>query len=79
MNDKLSRKPVRRRSFPSIRGVFLGIILGVLALFTEHSSPFWVTFNLILLVMTFGFAAANVIGLAVVKHRGSVRADESNP
>jgi hypothetical protein len=79
MNDKLSKKPVRRRSFPSISGVFLGLILGVLALFTEHTSPFWITFNVILMVMTFGFATANVIGLAVVKYRRSLRADQSNP
>ncbi|MBT2537489.1 hypothetical protein [Arthrobacter sp. ISL-69] len=79
MNDKLSNKPVKRRSFPSISGVFLGLIFGVLALFTEHTSPFWITFNIILIVVTFGFAAANVIGLAVVKYRRSSRADQSNP
>ncbi len=59
-------------------GVFLGLILGVLALVTEHTSPFWITFDVILGVMTFGFAAAIIVGLAVIKHRGSPKADHSN-
>jgi hypothetical protein len=34
-------------------------------------SPFWITFNIVVLVLALGFAAANVIGLAVVKYRSS--------
>jgi F0F1-type ATP synthase assembly protein I len=75
MNDK----PVKRRFFPSLSGVFLGLILGVLAIFTEHTSPFWITFNSILIVVMLGFAAANVIGLAVVKYRRSSKAHQSTP
>jgi len=78
MNGKSSKEPSKKRSFPSMSGVFLGLILGVLTLVTEHTSPFWITFNVILSVMTFGFAAANIVGLAVVKHLRSPRADHSN-
>jgi hypothetical protein len=57
--------------FPSVAGVFAGLIPGVFALFNNVSAPFWVTFNLILIVVAFGFAAANLIGLAVVRSRRS--------
>ncbi len=79
MNSKSGNATLKRRSFPSIRGVFLGLILGVAALFTEHTSPFWMTFNVILIVVTFGFAAANLIGLAAGKHGKSSEADQMNP
>ena len=45
-----SKEPSKKRSFPSMSGVFLGLILGVLTLVTEHTSPFWITFNVILRV-----------------------------
>jgi hypothetical protein len=78
MNGMSSKEPSKKRSFPSMNGVFLGLNLGVVALITEHTSPFWITVDVILGVMTFGFAAANVVGLAVVKYRGSPKADHSN-
>ncbi len=78
MNGMSSKEPPKKRSFPSMSGVFLGLMLGVVALITEHTSPFWITFDAIISVMTFGFAAANIVGLAVIKHRRSPRADHSN-
>lgn len=78
MNGKPSKEPSKKRSFPSVSGVFLGLLLGAVTLVTEHTSPIWITFNVILGVITFGFAAANIVGLAVVKHRRSPRADHSN-
>ncbi|MDQ0867429.1 hypothetical protein QF036_005080 [Arthrobacter globiformis] len=79
MNRKLSNRTLKRRSFPSISGLFLGLFLGVTALLTEHTSPFWITFNVILIVVMFGFAAANLIGLVVVRYRKSSEADQLNP
>jgi hypothetical protein len=61
--------------FPTIVGVFAGLIPGVSAVFTDVSQPFWVAVKVILLVLAFGFAAANLIGLAVGTYRRSRRTD----
>ena len=74
MNDHLKTGPGKKRWFPSVAGIFAGLIPGIVALFNEFSSPFWITFNIVLIVLALGFAAANVIGLAAVKFRSS-----SNP
>ncbi|MEV7135808.1 hypothetical protein AB0N24_23360 [Arthrobacter sp. NPDC093128] len=68
MNDEMKRGPEKRRWFPSIAGIFAGLIPGVAALFNEFSSPFWIAFNITLIVVALGFAAANLIGLAVVRY-----------
>jgi hypothetical protein len=73
MNDKVNTRPEKRRWFPSIPGIFAGLIPGVAALFNEFSSPFWITFNTILIVVALGFAAANLIGLGVVWYRRTSR------
>jgi hypothetical protein len=75
MIDKSSKRFPQKRFFPSMGGVILGLIFGVSALLnlTEHTSPFWIPFDVILCVMTFGLAAANIVGLVVVKHRKSPR------
>jgi hypothetical protein len=44
-------------------------------MFNELSSPFWITFNIVIVVVALGFAAANLIGLAVVEYRGSSKLD----
>jgi uncharacterized membrane protein YdbT with pleckstrin-like domain len=71
MNNEVREKRGKRRFFPSWGGVFAGLIPGVFSLFHNFSTPFWVTYNLILIVVAFGFAAANLIGLAVVRSRRS--------
>lgn len=71
MNNEVREKRVKRRFFPSLDGVFAGLIPGVFALFNNVSEPFWVTFNLILIVVALGFAAANLIGLVIVRNRRS--------
>lgn len=78
MNDEV--RPLRKwLPFPTIAGVFAGLIPGVSAVFTDVSQPFWVTVKVILLVLAFGFAAANLIGLAVVSYRRSHGADKGSP
>lgn len=67
--NNVTEKREKRRFFPSLAGVFAGLIPGFFVLFNNVSEPFWVTFNLILVVVAFGFAAANLIGLAVVRNR----------
>jgi hypothetical protein len=68
MNSEVREKREKRRFFPSWGGVFAGLIPGVAALSHEVSDPFWVTYNLILVVVALAFAAANLIGLAVVRN-----------
>lgn len=77
-NDKRG-KSQKWLPFPTIAGVFAGLIPGVSAVFTDVSQPFWVVVKAILLVVAFGFAAANLIGLAVVKYRRSSGQDKSRP
>jgi hypothetical protein len=62
---------MKRRELPSIAGIVGGLIPGVAALFNEFSSPFWITFNVVVIVLAFGFATANLIGLVVLKYRRS--------
>lgn len=79
MNDQMKAKPEKRRWFPSIAGIFAGLIPGVAALFNEFSSPFWITFNIVLIVVALGFAAANLIGVVVLWNRQSSEQDKSRP
>lgn len=78
MNDEA--RPARKwLAFPTIPGIFAGLIPGVSAAFTEVSQPFWVTVKVILLLLAFGFAAANLVGLAVVRYRRPHGADKGSP
>lgn len=79
MNNEMRDKPIKRRFFPAIEGVFAGLIPGVFTLFLDVHEPFWVTFKVVLLVVAFGIAAANLIGLAVVKFRRSSGAKRGSP
>lgn len=73
-------RPARKwLPFPTIAGVFAGLIPGISAVFTDVSQPFWVAVKVIVLVFAFGFAAANLIGLAVVSYRRSRRTDKGSP
>jgi hypothetical protein len=69
MKDEVKAGSGKERWFPSIAGIFAGLIPGVVALFNEVSSPFWITFNTIVIVVALGFAAANLIGLVIVMYR----------
>lgn len=78
MND--DARPARKwLPFPTIPGVFAGLIPGVSGVFTEVSQPFWVMVKVITLLLAFGFAAANLVGLAVVRYRRSRGADRGIP
>lgn len=57
------------RGFPDVGGVVVGLVTGTAALFTPVSTPGWVTFKIVLVVATFGFAAANLIGLLIKRRR----------
>ena len=52
---------------------------GIAALLTDVSQPFWIGVKVILVVATFGFAAANLVGLAVTKLRGSAGGKNVRP
>lgn len=79
MNSE-SRPAKNRLRFPAISGVFAGLIPGLVALSFDVSHPFWVTVKVVLIVVTFGVAAANLIGLAVVRYRrSSGAADKGSP
>lgn len=62
---------LKERGFPSIAGIVVGLVTGTVALFTPVSQPFWVTFKVVLVVLTIGYAAANLVGLLVLKYRQS--------
>lgn len=73
MKDEMKAGPKKERWFPSVVGILAGLIPGVAALFNEFSSPFWITFNTVVIVVALGFAAANLIGLVIVRYRGPSR------
>ncbi|MFE4227303.1 hypothetical protein ACFRJ8_05400 [Arthrobacter sp. NPDC056886] len=76
MSGEQRDKPAEKRFFPSVGGVVAGLVPGIFALFTDVSQPFWIFFKVILVAAALGFAAANMIGLAVVKHRRSTKDGE---
>lgn len=69
MDDEMKAGPEKKRWFPSVPGIVGGLIPGVAALFNEFSSPFWITFNIVIIVVALGFATANLIGLVVLWYR----------
>lgn len=71
-NDKEAFQE-KRDGFPQWRASSGGMIPGLVALFNNVSSPLWITFNVIVIVAAFGFAAANLAGLAVNRYRGRGR------
>ena len=75
MNDAKKALPEKRGWFPSVAGVIGGVVPGLAALFNNVSSPFWVTWNVFVIVVAFGFAAANFVGLIVKWYR---RRDQRN-
>lgn len=75
-NDKGRRWPP---PFPTAGGVIAGLIPGLFALFTDVSQPFWVTLKIVLVVVAFGIAAANLIGLVIVRLRRSTKPDKPSP
>lgn len=79
MNDEVRNKPGKRLPFPTISGLFAGLIPGVSGVFTDVTQPFWVIVKVIVLVLAFGFAAANLIGLAVVWYRRTSGPDKGSP
>lgn len=64
---------ITKLEFPTVVGFLGGFVSGLFAQFIDVSQPFWVVLKVGLLIATFGFAAANLIGLAVVRNRRSSR------
>jgi amino acid transporter len=61
----------KKRQFPTIGGVFAGIlvlIMGIVAHFS-NPQPFWATVNAVAIVLSIAFALANLIGLFVLRKR----------
>ena len=72
MNEHVKDGQEKRR-FPSVAGIFGGVLLAAAVPFYP-ATGFWFTLNTLVLVLGLVFAAANVVGLAVLKYR-----DTSNP
>jgi hypothetical protein len=68
----------KREYFPRLGGIFVAVP-GVAALFTDVSQPFWVIVKVLLIVATFGFAVASLVGVAVVRYRRSSAAEDGSP
>lgn len=75
MNNDRKIRQGKKFWFPSVAGVLGGLVPGVVALFNQVSSPFWITFNIVVIVLALGFASANAIGLAVIRYRHSSNPD----
>ena len=64
---------ITKLEFPTVLGFVGGAITGISAVFNDVSQPFWVALKVAVIVASFGFAAANLIGLVVVRNRRSSR------
>lgn len=64
---------ITKLEFPTVLGFVGGVITGTSAVFNDAYQPFWVALKVTIIVASFGFAAANLIGLVVVRHRRSSR------
>jgi hypothetical protein len=60
---------MKKRQFPSAGGVFAGVLLLVMSLIADPADPIWVTVKVVMVVFSAAFAAANLIGLLVLRRR----------
>lgn len=67
----MARSGFFKNDFPRIWYLVLGIVLGTSALFNPASQPVWVALKVTLVVLCFGFALANLIGLLLRRRRPS--------
>ncbi len=58
-----------RNDFPRVTHVILGTLIGTNALFNNFSHPVWVTVNVLIIVVSFGLAIANAVGLVLRRRR----------
>lgn len=61
----------KKRQFPTIGGVFAGILVLVMGIIAHFSNPqpFWAAVNAVVIVLSIAFALANLIGLFVLGKR----------
>lgn len=69
-----------RNDFPRVTYVVLGTFIGTNALFNSVSQPIWVALNVLVIVVSFGLAIANAVGLVLRrrhrKHTSSQTPDQ---
>ncbi|MGO4589678.1 hypothetical protein [Paenarthrobacter sp. 2TAF44] len=63
-----SKRLIPIGKFPTPLAILFALT-GISALFTDVHEPFWVTWKIVLVVITLGFAAANVIAYVVLWYR----------
>jgi amino acid transporter len=61
----------KKRQFPTVGGVFAGILVLVMGIIAHFSNPqpFWAAVNAVVIVLSIAFALANLIGLFVLRKR----------
>ena len=73
MSDATGSEAARhkKRQFPTLGGVFAGILVLVMGIIAHFSNPqpFWATVNAVVIVLSIAFVLANLIGLLVLRKR----------
>jgi hypothetical protein len=65
----MPRRKFFRNDFPRVTYVIIGTLIGTNALFNNFTNPVWVTVNALIVVVSFGLALANAIGLFLLRRR----------
>lgn len=65
----MSKRSAFRGDFPRVTYVVLGALIGTNALFNQVSQPAWVALNALVIVVSFGLAIANFVGLILWRRR----------
>ncbi|MFE4835907.1 hypothetical protein ACFRAU_14660 [Arthrobacter sp. NPDC056691] len=63
--------PREKRQFPTIGGVYAGILVLVMGIIAHFSNPqpFWAAVNAVVIVLSVAFTLANLVGLFVLRKR----------
>lgn len=61
----------RKRQFPTMGGIYAGILVLVMGIIAHFSKPqpFWAAINAVVIVLSIGFVIANLVGLFVLRKR----------
>jgi predicted signal transduction protein with EAL and GGDEF domain len=73
----MPKRTFLRNDFPRVTYVVLGALIGTNALFNPVSQPVWVTLNVLVIVVSYGLAIANAVGLVLRRRRRTHTVDES--
>jgi predicted signal transduction protein with EAL and GGDEF domain len=73
----MPKRAFLRNDFPRVTYVVLGALIGTSALFNPVSQPVWVTLNVLVIVVSYGLAITNAVGLVLRRRRRTRTVDES--